>query len=107
MARTLQRTTKTYVILPVASPRVGPGLRQVVFAPEVMEGSLISPPYLPTRQLDSVPDTDRFLQECAAKEVTFAEGDPGGSPNRSWAEPFVAEEIYQVRQRTSLSMLRV
>gem|GEM_PF-5652658 len=52
IAKTLQRTIKTHVILPVASPRVGPGLRQVVFALEVMEGRLISPPYLPILQFD-------------------------------------------------------
>ena len=52
IAKKLQRTIKTDVILPVASPRVGAGLRQVALALEVMEGRLISPPYLPIRQFD-------------------------------------------------------
>jgi len=47
------------------------------------------------------------LYQYAVKEVTFAEGDPGRSPKRSQAAPFVAEEICQGRQATSLSMLLV
>jgi len=51
-AKKLQRTIKIYVIFSVASPRVSAGLRQVALALEVMEGRLISPPYLPIRKFD-------------------------------------------------------
>jgi len=45
--------------------------------------------------------------QCAFKEVTFCEFGPGGSPKRSQAPPFVAEEIRRDRPRPRFSMFPV
>ena len=40
---------------------------------------------------------DKPLYQCAIRKVTMDEACPGGSPKRSQAAPFVAEEIRQDR----------
>jgi len=73
IAKKPQRT-ETYFILPMASPRVGPGLRQVALALEVTEGRLISHPCIPIQKFDSGPNTERLFIGFRFQTGNFSNG---------------------------------
>jgi len=88
----------------------GAALRAISGPRLFFQGQMTLPMHNQTRNVERkhlCRDLPQILYQCAFKEVTFCEFGPGGSPKRSQAPPFVAEEIRRDRPRPRFSMFPV